>query len=269
MLLKSLLLLFFFYCLLLLYVFFNQSNMMYFPSADIKIPAAIGLPKMQSVAYTTSDKLSLRAWYQPAQKGYGTLVYFHGNAGNASHRAPLVRAYLDAGYGVLLAEYRGYGGNSGKPSEAGLIRDGEAALAFLSKQGIKANCTILFGESLGSAISLAMAAKNPVAALVLQAPFASMLALAKHHYPFYAYSALLRDHYNNSEYIETIKAPVLVLQGEQDKVVPIAFGRAVYQLLSSKKQFISYPQRGHNDLPTQTLNRDVLTFLQSISFAHC
>ncbi|MGF1640179.1 MAG: alpha/beta hydrolase, partial [Rhodospirillales bacterium] len=155
-------------------MFAFQRSMLYLPSTTTPLPATSGVPEMRPVGLVTADGLDLVAWYRPAAEGHPTIVYFHGNGGHIGHRGSKVRPYLDAGYGLLLVSYRGYGGNPGRPSEEGLYRDGRAALAFLGTHGVPPARTVLYGESLGTGVAVHIAAERaramqPVGALVLEA----------------------------------------------------------------------------------------------------
>ena len=130
-------------------------------------------PPSMRPSVETEDGLSLRSWYKAAIQNKPTIIYFQGNADNIRARGPLVRPYLDEGYGVLLLGYRGYGGNPGQSSEKGLYTDGRGALDFLKKQGVKPQCMVLYGESLGTGVAIQLASEQPVGGVVLQAAFTS------------------------------------------------------------------------------------------------
>ena len=138
-----------------LYLF--QRQLIYHPSQFMASPAQAGVAEMQTLSVTTDDGLALTFWYRPALPGQPTLVFFHGNGGNLSGRGFKARPYLDAGFGVVLAAYRGYGGNPGKPSETGLYADARAQLGFLRRQGVAPAQWVLYGESLGSGVAVQMA----------------------------------------------------------------------------------------------------------------
>ena len=202
---------------------------------------------MREVAIETSDGLSLLAWYRPAQNGHETLAFFHGNAGGLGMRADKIRPYLDAGYGVLLPAYRGYGGNPGAPDEQGLYRDGRAALAYLTGNGVAAGGIVLHGESLGTGIAVQMATEYPVAALILEAPFTSMPAAAQYHYFWLPAKWLVRDRYDNLEKIDRVDAPLLIVHGEADRVVPTEMGRRLFEAAREPKQVRILAGAGHVD----------------------
>jgi hypothetical protein len=246
-----------------LYVF--QRQLMYLPATEAADPAASGLGDMRPVTLTTADGLALTSWYRPAAAGRPTLVFFQGNAGHIGHRGLKVRPFLDAGFGLLLLGYRGYGGNPGRPSEEGLYADGRAALAFLEGLGVPARSWALYGESLGSGVAVHLAheqaASEAVGAVVLEAPFTSMGAAAQHHYPFVPAQWLVKDRYESLAKIDAIKAPLLIVHGERDSIVPAAFGRQLFAAAQEPKESQWVARGDHNDLHDHGVIPKVIDFL--------
>ena len=200
-----------------------QRSLLYFPGGDVPSPDQAGVPEMQPVTIRTGDGLDLLAWYRPAAGGseaLPTIVYFHGNGGNLAMRSFAVRPFLDAGLGVLLVSYRGYGGNPVCPTEQGLYRDGHAALNFLKSLGVPPELTVLYGESLGTGVAVAMAAGRQVGAVILEAPFTSAVDVAAAHYWFLPVRLLQWDRFDSLSRIGAIGAPLLVLYGTVDDIVP-------------------------------------------------
>lgn len=205
----------------------------------------------------------MTAWYfPPSVKEKPVLLYFHGNAGHYGHRLPKVQDYLAAGYGVLLAEYRGYGGNPGTLGERELYRDGRAYMKWLEREKeIAPEQVILYGESIGSGVAVQMATEYSVRGLVLEAPFSSLLDVASKTYFFVPVRFLLKDTYNNIQKIGRIKAPLLIMHGRKDNVVPFWQGRRLFEAAGEPKKFIEIPDGGHNDLYNRGISRYVLEFL--------
>ncbi len=167
-------------------LFLGQRQLLYRPDRsrpDLGELTALGV---REVALTTSDGLSLLSWYLPPRPGRPVIVYFHGNGGHIGYRAGRLRRFAGEGYGVFMAEYRGYAGNPGTPCEAGLFADGEAALDFLDDARIDPGRLVLWGESLGSGVAVALAARRQIGGLVLEAPFTSVAAAAQHALPLYS-----------------------------------------------------------------------------------
>lgn len=246
-----------------------QRRFIYFPSQALP-PMATALFDAEEVSFPTDDGLTLSAWLVPAFRATNgtTVVVFQGNAGNRGDRTPLARAIADRGYGVLLVDYRGYGGNPGSPTEDGLLADGRAAVAYLeTRADVDADRLAYFGESLGAAVAIGVAEQRPPAALVLRSPFASLPEVASVHYPFLPTSALLWDRYPNLERIRGIDVPVLVVAGSADSVVPIAQSRRLYEAAPEPKRFVMIEGADHNDYELTAgdqLVAEVAAFLDSV-----
>ncbi|MDE0385288.1 MAG: alpha/beta hydrolase [Defluviicoccus sp.] len=249
------------YALLTGGLYLGQRRLLYFPDRAPPDLALAGLDGMEPAALATDDGLSLLAWYAPARgTGKATLVYFHGNAGHIGHRAGKVRPYLDAGHGMLLVSWRGYGGNDGSPTEDGLYRDGRAAFAFLDRLGVASETTVVYGESLGSGVAVQMARERRVAGVVLESPYTSIPSVAAHHYWYLPAAWLVRDRFDSLSKIGGIGAPLLVLHGERDRVVPVEFGRELFAAAREPKTWRGFAQAGH-DLYASGAADAVLAFL--------
>lgn len=226
-----------------------QRRLIYLPSQAMTDVASV-LPGAEEVTFSTEDGLTLAAWLVPAggEVNGGTVVVFNGNAGNRSHRTPLARALSERGFRVLLVDYRGYGGNPGRPTESGLIADGRAAIGYLEARGdVDADRLVYFGESLGAGVAIGLAEQRPPAALVLRSPFVSLAEVASVHYPFLPMSVLLWDRYPNVERIRGIDVPVLVVAGSADRIVPVSQSRRVYDAALQPKAFVMIEGATHND----------------------
>jgi uncharacterized protein len=229
-------------------LFLFQRQLLYRPRKTRPALADLALLGVREVTLTTTDGLSLFSWYLPPAAGRPVIAYFHGNGGHIGYRAERLRRFAREGYGVLLAEYRGYAGNPGIPCEAGLYLDAEAALDFLAGEGVAPNRVVLWGESLGSGPAVYVAARREVAAIILEAPFTSVTAAAQRHYPFLPAAMLVRDRFDSLSRIGRIAAPLLVLHGERDMIVPIRHGRALLAAAPSPKEGWFAPEAGHETL---------------------
>jgi len=210
----------------------------------------------------TEDGLSLLSWYLPAQPGRPVIAYFHGNGGHVGYRAERLLRFAREGFGVLMVEYRGYGGNPGTPSETGFYTDGRAALAFLDREGVTPNRLMLYGESLGSGVAVALAAERQVAAVILEAPPTSVAEVAQCHFPFVPAARMVTDRYDSLSRIGKVKAPILVLHGERDRVVPIRYGRALLDAAPEPKEGWFAPDAGHEDLARYGAMDVVVAFIE-------
>lgn len=175
-------------------------------------------PVYRFIQTQTSDGLKLRAAYAPARDDKPTLLFFHGNGDSIVGANAATRLLLEEGYGALLVEYRGYGGNPGSPNEQGLYRDGEAAIKWLGDKGVAANELVIIGNSIGSGPATEMALRHDPAALVLISGFASLPFVVSDIRPFIP-KQLVRDRYDNEAKIGRVKSPILILQGTADGLV--------------------------------------------------
>lgn len=236
------------YATVVLGLFLGQRLLIYQPDRTAPDLAAAGLGGLAAVTLATADGLRLNAWYLAPAPGRPVLAYFHGNGGNIGDRARRLRRFAAAGLGVLMPDYRGYGGNPGRPSEDGLYQDARAALDFLSARAIPAGRVVLWGESLGSGVAVRMAAERAVAAVVLEAPYTSLADLARRSYPWIPTGLLLADRFPSRERIGRVTAPLLVLHGERDAIIPVAQGRALLAAAAGPREGWFSPEAGHNDL---------------------
>ncbi len=230
--------------ILLSYIF--QRHLIYFPDKHKPRLQDYNATDMCLVKLRTKDNIELSSWYKSAKQNQPTLLFLHGNAGNIGYRMPLIRKFIKAGFGVFLLEYRGYGGNKGSPTEQGLYEDGQTALTFLYKKGIKPQKIILYGESLGTGIATKLAAENPIACIILQSPFTSLANLARFHYPW----SIIKpwDKYSSIKRMKQIHAPLLVVHGKKDNIVPFTEGLAIFNEANNPKDIFVFDEKNHNDL---------------------
>lgn len=240
-----------------------QRHLMYFPNTHRPDPADFGLAEMGEVVLKTGDGLDLLAWYRaPRSETDPVILYFHGNAGHIGFRAGKVRPFLDAGFGLLLLSYRGYGGNPGSPTEEGLYEDGRAAVAFLAEKGIAARRTVFYGESLGSAVALQLATEGTQGAIVLEAPFTSTADIAALRFPFVPARYLVWDRFDSIDKIGGVEAPLFFLHGERDWIVPVRNGRKLFSAAPEPKTARYFAAAGHNDLFMHGAAQEVIEFLR-------
>jgi uncharacterized protein len=240
------------YALLATFLFFAQSQLVYFPQTGrdfIATPEQRGLP-YESVIIPTEDGLKLHGWFVPAHAAMGTagtVLFFHGNAGNISHRIDYLSMFHRLGYQTFIFDYRGYGQSSGAPSESGTYIDAQAAWDYLvEEKSIQPDSIALFGESLGGAVAAWLAARERPALLVLASVFTSLPDMAAKIYPFLPVRLLSRFNYNTLEYLESVACPVFIAHSPQDEIVPFAQGRALYEAAPEPKEFLEL-EGGHND----------------------
>jgi hypothetical protein len=250
-------------------IWISQRRLIYFPTQAVPGAAAV-LGGIEEVTYLTEDGLTLAAWFMPAtgEETSGTVVVFNGNAGNRVDRVPLAEAFAGRGYAVLLVDYRGYGGNPGRPSEEGLVADARAAVAYLrTRSGFDSDRLVYFGESLGAAVALGLVGRQEPAALVLRSPFTSLADIASVHYPFLPTSLLLWDRYPNLETIKGINVPVMVVAGSDDSIVPIEQSRELFDASPGPKRLLVIDGADHNDFALTAGDRlvdEVVEFLEDV-----
>lgn len=241
-------------------VYLTQRSLMYFPERVRTPPARAGLPQAEEVTLTSSDGERLIAWHVRPRGDNPVVLYFHGNGGALRYRAGRFAALVADGAGLLALSYRGYGGSSGSPSEPGLLRDGGAVYDFAATR-YDSKRIVTWGESLGTGVAIALAAERPVAGIVLEAPFTSAADVAAAVYFFLPVRLLMKDQFRSDERIGKLTAPVLVLHGERDRVVPIVLGERLYSLIAAPKRFERFPAGGHNDLDDYGAMEAVKRFL--------
>jgi uncharacterized protein len=228
-----------------------QRRLIYLPAPRTVPPAASVLPGAEEVTFETADGLRLGGWFVPAEGREAprtAVLVCNGNGGNRSLRAPLAVALARMGLHVLVFDYRGYGGNPGQPTEAGLATDARAALDYLvGRPEVDPARVVYLGESLGAAVALRLATERPPAALVLRSPFASLAEVGQLHYPLVPVSLLLRDRYDSAALAGRLAAPLLVVAGGRDRIVPASHSRRLFAAAPQPKRLVVLDGADHND----------------------
>ncbi len=260
MIVKYLLILLAVYLVLVGAVFVMQRRLLYYPDAAYVTPESYGLPDFQAVELNSADNLRLNAWYHAADEGFPTILYLHGNAGNLSYRQEIFSLLAREGYGLLALSYRGYGGSEGSPSEAGLYSDAESTLDYLHDLKITDSSIIYYGESLGSGVATWLAEKHPPLALILNAPFTSVAERAGEIYWFIPARLMTLDKFDSISRIRQITAPLLIIHGDQDTIVPISHGRRLLEAAAAIiKELSVFEGHGHlnmgSDLVVKAINK--------------
>ena len=226
-----------------------ERRLMYFPSTSYLSPVEAGLRGVQEKVLATADGERVMAWYAPAKPGQQTVLYFHGNAGALDSRAERIARYGAHGFGVFIMTYRGFAGSTGHPSEHANVADATLAYDTLIGLGVDPGDIVVYGESLGTGVATQVAATRPVGGLVLEAPFTSMVDLAALHYPLLALPGRLfmRDRYDTRRHIASVTAPLLIIHGEADGIIPVAMGHELHGLAAGPKTIRTFPGAGHAD----------------------
>ena len=251
-------------------MYVTQRGSLYFPwTGATETPP----PRVEPIELATDDGLSLGAWFVPAagdatEPGPAVLVC-NGNAGYRAHRLPLAQALSERGYHVLLFDYRGYAGNPGSPTEDGLRTDARAAArALMERREVDAGRLAYFGESLGASVCGGLATELPPAAMILRSPFPSTVEVGRHHYPYVpVVEPLVWDRWRLADQLaRDVRAPLLVVVGERDEVVPPHLSRRAYDAAASEpKRWVQVPAAHHNDealLTGDEMLAEVFAFLE-------
>lgn len=234
----------------LLLIWFGQRTLIYFPDRHVPAPAVIGLTGAEDVQIAAADGVTLQGWFLPAreQPPSWTAVVFNGNAGNRAYRIPLAEALRRHGLSVLLFDYRGFGDSTGSPTEAGLHDDARGVYAYLARRtDVRADRLVYFGESLGTAVAVQLAAEHPPAALILRSPFTSLVDVGRLHYPILPVRWLLRDRFSSIESIERVRSPVLIVAGDLDRIVPLKQSRRLFDKTREPRELLIVRGADHND----------------------
>jgi fermentation-respiration switch protein FrsA (DUF1100 family) len=236
------------YLLGVVVLFFVQRTFIFpIPQTTRTAPEAAGFPEAEEHILTTADGEKVIAWHVPAKPGHAVVIYFPGNGDFLAGRVGRLRAITSDGTGLVALSYRGYAGSSGKPSEQGLLHDAAAAYAFTTAR-YSADRIAVWGFSLGSGVAVALAADHPVGKLILEAPYTSIVDIAATVFRFVPVRWLVRDKFRSDERIVRVTAPLLIMHGARDSVIPLGFGERLFALAREPKQFVRFPEGGHDDL---------------------
>jgi hypothetical protein len=233
----------------LFYFLRSFARVLAFPGSRIPFPEASALgDRGRILPVRTGDGLTVRAaWISSGLPGAKVAVFFHGNAESAAQNLPLAQALAADGVDVVLAEYRGYGGEPGRPDEEGLCADGAALLDVLEREGVTRERLVLVGRSLGTGVAVELALRKPPSLLVLVSPYTSFPDLGRSLVGPLA-PLIVPDRFDNLGKIPRLACPVVILHGTNDDVVPFRMGE---RLAAAGKgvRFLPLEGRTHNDIP--------------------
>jgi fermentation-respiration switch protein FrsA (DUF1100 family) len=234
-------------CGLVVLFLVQRSFLFPIPTAARTAPQAAGFPEAEEHILTTADGEKVIVWHVPAKPGHPVILYFHGNGDFLAGFFGRFRDLIADGTGVVALSYRGYAGSSGQPSERGLLLDAAAAYAFTTAR-YSADKIVVWGFSLGTGVAVAIAAEAPVGKLMLEAPYTSIADVAASAFPIFPVRLAIKDPFHSDQRIARVNAPLLVMHGVRDATIPIAFGERLFALAQEPKQFVRFPDGGHNDL---------------------
>jgi uncharacterized protein len=232
----------------LVVLFFAQRAFLFpAPTTARTTPRQVGFPEAEEHFLATADGEKIIAWHVPAKSGHSVVLYFHGNGDYLAGFFGRFRRLISDGTGIVAVSYRGYAGSSGQPSEEGLMQDAAVAYAFTTAR-YSADKIVVWGFSLGTGVAVALAAEQPVRRLILQAPYTSIVDVAAPAFWFAPVRLLMRDQFRSDLRIGQVKVPLLVMHGVRDPTIPIALGERLFAMANEPKQFVRFPEGGHNDL---------------------
>jgi uncharacterized protein len=229
-------------------LFFAQRSFLFpVPTAVRTTPRQAGFPEAEEHVLDTADGEKVIVWHVPAKLGHPVVLYFHGNGDFLAGFFGRFRDLIADGTGVVALSYRGYAGSSGHPSETGLLQDAAAAYAFATAR-YSAEQIVAWGFSLGTGVAVALAAEQKVGKLILEAPYTSTADVAASLFWFLPVRLVMRDQFHSDERIARVKVPLLIMHGGRDPAIPIHFGERLFALAHEPKQFVRFPDGGHENL---------------------
>ena len=253
------------YSILLILLLIFQRSFLYFPDKETIAHHYFNEFNIKEIKHTTNDGLTLTGWIKkPNTENIGIFLLMHGNAGHVGHRVEKFRKILDAGYGFFFLEYRGYGGNPGRPTEKGLNLDAISALNFLREQKVADKNIILYGESLGTGVAVQLATTMKAKAIILESPYTSIADVAQQLYWYVPAKWLVFDRFELLGIIKNIQSPLLILHGEKDKITDVSYGQKIFEAAPQSKESIFVPNAGHDNLFDFGVDEKILLFLETI-----
>ncbi|MEE9393911.1 MAG: alpha/beta hydrolase [Planctomycetota bacterium] len=236
------------YVVFVMVIYFSQRSILYQPSESYSKPQDLGLVGVSEVSIRTKFAHQLVCWQAEPSKGQPTLLFFHGNGGNVSHRSKKFRQLMAVGYGVFMLGYPGYGPSEGEPSEASFLEAAQLAYDYLRSGGIAETQIVIYGASLGSAVAAQLAAKVVCRALILEAPMNSVLEISQQRFPFLPVAWMLKDTYLTSDFINKVEEPVFMIHGLNDNIIPPDSGAKLFERANEPKKRHLVRNAGHNNL---------------------
>jgi len=253
-----------FYCLFLAVIYVTQRDMMYFPGGPRPDISTLIDKKPAILTITAKDGITFNAWYWPAEDFAPTIVFFHGNGQAYQYWVNKMKPYLDKGYGVYFTDYRGYGGVTGKPSEEGIYTDARAHLNALFAKGVQAEDMVYYGESLGTGVATQMATEFPPKAIIFESAYSATSEVAKMRFPILPVDLLMKDKFESIKKIPDLTMPKIFIHGERDMIIPIRFGRDLFEAAPEPKQWVEIKNSGHNALYDYGAQLHILQFLSTL-----
>lgn len=249
-------------------LYLYQDNLLYNPDnfePEITVAINDGLSNLKKVEYKSSDGVELYAWMQAPKKGKKMILFLHGNSYNLAKFHDRLVPLGKSGYGIFMAEFRGFGGNKGEIKQENLEKDASAALAYLHSIGYKNKDIVVYGFSLGTYLATNLVysekEKGKFDGLILEAPFTSVLDIAKYEYAILPVRYFLKDYYESDKKIDDIETRLLIAHGTFDIVVPYIFGKKLFEKAEEPKEFYSIPTGRHSNLTEYKLYNKIIDWI--------
>lgn len=249
------------------YLYVYQRQLIYVPDPRKVAPSEVGLTGVGEVVIDTPDGEKLVAWWAPPRDGRAVIIDFQGQGGAPAHRAHRIKPFVDEGFGILTLAYRGFGGSTGRPSEAALVADGKLAFDWVRSRGIEPQRIVLFGESLGTGVAVQVAADRPAAGIILDSPYSSLTDVAQGRFPWIPVRWLMLDTFNSEQHIQRVTSPILMYHGDNDPIVPYPLGKKLYAAARSQKVLLTIPGGDHTVPFENGPWRAIKPFLEQVASA--
>ena len=254
------------YLIIVVAAMFFENSLLFFPSV---YPDGNWQPqalKFEDAWFSSADGAALHGWYVPKQNAKAAVLFCHGNAGNLTHRAEILRALHDrVGVSTLIFDYRGFGRSKGKPNETGVLADARAARRWLAdREKIAETDIVVMGESIGGAVAVDLAARDGARALILESTFNNLPDTAAFHYPFLPVRWLMRSRFDSAAKIGDYRGPVWQVHGDADTIIPLEFGRRLFDAANEPKQFKLLAGHDHNDPMPPGYYEELAAFLDEL-----
>ncbi|MCE2993087.1 MAG: alpha/beta hydrolase [Alphaproteobacteria bacterium] len=244
-------------------IYFKQRSLLYFPDKDIKEISSYSLGDTQDLMIKSKDGTEIQIWYKKAEPNKPMALYFHGNSYNLGKRSEKFRELIDLGYGFVAPSYHGFGKSDGNPSKEAILGDARTAIKFLEDQGYKTEDTVVIGESLGSGVAVQMATEYKFREVFLITPYTSIADRAQQIYWYLPVQYLVKDNFINSDKIAKINAPLLMVHGTKDDVIPHSHAEALFAIAEEPKKLIIYDGKGHSNLDNREIFTEMTKFLSN------
>ena len=260
----SLILLLIIYLTIVFFLYFFQRNLLYHPTENNYSGDKLKV-SIEKIKIKTKDDFELLSWFHKKNTRYKTILFLHGNAGNLENRIHKINHFKDMKVNFLIISWRGFSGNKGKPTEQGLYEDANSAIRWLKTKGFDEKDIVIYGESLGTGVTIEIAQNKNFAGVILESPFTSMIDAGKNKYPFFPIKLLLKDKYESSKKIKKINCPILIMHGKNDTIVPFYMGKKIYELANEPKYYYFSDYDDHMMEYSEKLLKVLKKFIYSLN----